>query len=64
MWSLGGKATLSAGSFVRHGSGSEIWVDPIIGISGRVELGSGICWAVLGGDSAGTFLTVQHLLGG
>ena len=34
--------SLSGGPFAaRQRDGSETWVDPIIGISGRVELGSG-----------------------
>jgi hypothetical protein len=40
-WGLDGESKLSGPFAVRKGSGSEIWVDPIIGISGRVGLGSG-----------------------
>ena len=40
-WGLDGKAKVSAPSGVQKRSGSDTWVDPIIGISGRVELGSG-----------------------
>ena len=40
-WGLDGKSTLTGPVAVRKGSGSDIWIDPIIGISGRVGLGSG-----------------------
>jgi len=34
--------SIAAGSFAaRQRSGNETWVDPIIGLSGRVELGNG-----------------------
>jgi hypothetical protein len=41
LWNLDGKAKLSGPVSVQKRSGSDTWVDPIIGISGRVGLGSG-----------------------
>jgi YfaZ precursor len=41
LWNVDAKASLAAGPFAGQRSGSETWVDPIIGISGRVNLGSG-----------------------
>jgi hypothetical protein len=40
LWNVDAKGTVT-GFAVRQRSGSQTWVDPIIGISGRVELGSG-----------------------
>ncbi len=42
LWNLGADLTLTGPQAVpRQASGSKTWVDPIIGISGRVNLGSG-----------------------
>jgi hypothetical protein len=41
LWNVDAKGTLAGPLAVRQRSGSQTWVDPIIGIAGRVELGSG-----------------------
>jgi hypothetical protein len=41
LWNMDAEGTLVGPLAVRQRSGSKTWVDPIIGISGRVELGSG-----------------------
>jgi len=41
LWNVDATGTLAGPLAVRQRSGSETWVDPIIGVSGRVELGSG-----------------------
>ncbi|HUN81980.1 MAG TPA: hypothetical protein VMV81_10795 [Phycisphaerae bacterium] len=41
VWGMDVKAKLTGPLAVRQGSGNQTWVDPIIGIAGRVELGSG-----------------------
>jgi len=41
LWNADAKATLAGPLAVRQRSGSKTWVDPIIGINGRIELGSG-----------------------
>src|SRR6185312_11531206 len=40
LWNVDAKGTVT-GFVARQRSGSQTWVDPIIGISGRVELGNG-----------------------
>jgi len=41
LWNEDAKATLAGPLAVRQRSGSKTWVDPIIGINGRLELGAG-----------------------
>ena len=41
LWSMDAKGTLAGPLAVRQRSGNKTWVDPIIGIAGRVELGGG-----------------------
>ena len=41
LWNVDAKGTLVGPLAVRQRSGSQTWVDPIIGINGRIELGSG-----------------------
>lgn len=41
LWNVDAEGTLTGPLAVRQRSGSKTWVDPIVGISGRVELGSG-----------------------
>jgi len=41
LWNADVKGTLAGPLAVRQRSGSKTWVDPIIGINGRIELGSG-----------------------
>ena len=41
LWNVDAEGALTGPLAVRQRSGSKTWVDPIIGISGRVELGSG-----------------------
>ena len=41
LWNVDATAKLTGPLAARQRSGSETWVDPIIGISGRIELGSG-----------------------
>jgi hypothetical protein len=41
LWNVDAEGTLAGPLAVRQRSGSKTWVDPIIGIAGRIELGSG-----------------------
>jgi hypothetical protein len=41
LWNVDAKGTLAGPLAERERSGSKTWVDPIIGLSGRVELGNG-----------------------
>jgi hypothetical protein len=41
LWNVDAEGTLVGPLAVRQRSGSKTWVDPIIGIAGRVELGGG-----------------------
>jgi hypothetical protein len=41
LWNVDASGTLAGPLAVRQRSGSKTWVDPIIGIAGRVELGGG-----------------------
>lgn len=41
LWNLNAEGTLAGPLAVRQRSGSKTWVDPIIGIAGRLNLGSG-----------------------
>jgi opacity protein-like surface antigen len=53
LWNVDAKGTLAGPLAVRQRSGSQTWVDPIIGIAGRVELGSG--FALLAEGDVGGF---------
>lgn len=41
LWSMDTDVTVTGPFAVRQGSGSQTWVDPLIGIAGRVNLGKG-----------------------
>jgi hypothetical protein len=40
LWNLDAEVTIAAPGAALQGSGSETWVDPIIGVAGQVKLGS------------------------
>ncbi|WP_208245619.1 hypothetical protein WGT02_37080 (plasmid) [Rhizobium sp. T1470] len=62
LWSLDSDLTLTGPRDVREASGSKTWVDPLIGVSGNIDLGNGFglhAEADVGGFGAGADIDWQ-----
>ncbi len=64
LWNLDAEVTVTSPGAALQGSGSETWVDPIVGIAGQVKLGSGFALQAegdVGGFGVGADLDWQVL---